>query len=152
MDAGASKAQRANVIGERIVVAVFLCITIVLFGLSWPVVKIAVSSTGIPPLLLVCSRSGFAFFGLLVVALVRCRFPIPTCNDIPALFGVGVLQLTAFFLLCHIAIVSVPASHTAILSNATDTWVVPLSVLIGRSERMENGLPYYFPWVALRQL
>jgi drug/metabolite transporter (DMT)-like permease len=134
VDAGVLKARRANIGGERISVAALLCVAIVLFGLSWPVVKIALSSTEISPLLLACSRSGFAFFGLLVVALLRGRFPVPARSDIPALFGVGVLQLTAFFLLCHIAIKSVPASHTAILSNAAIIWVVPLSALIGRSE------------------
>ena len=140
VDAGVRKAQTADVVGERISVAALLCVAIVLFGLSWPVVKIALSSTSIPPLLLACSRSGFAFFGLLVVTLLRGRFPIITRNDIPALFGVGVLQLTAFFLFCHIAIKSVPASHTAILSNAAIIWVVPLSALIGRSEHQGKWL------------
>ena len=119
---------------ERMSIAALLCAAIVLFGLSWPVVKIALSSTGIPPLLLACSRSGFAFLSLLVVVLMRGRCSVPTRDDIPALLGIGVLQLTGFFLLCHIAIKSVPASHTAILSNAAVIWVVPLSALIGRSE------------------
>ncbi|RZI72456.1 MAG: DMT family transporter [Pseudomonas sp.] len=134
MDLRGLKDREGNRSREPILIAALLCSAIVLFGLSWPVVKIALSSTGIPPLLLVCSRSGFAFLTLLVVALLRRRFSVPTRDDIPALFGIGILQLTGFFLLCHIAIKSVPASHTAILSNAAIIWVVPLSALMGRSE------------------
>lgn len=134
MDLRGLKDREGNRSREPILIAALLGSAIVLFGLSWPVVKIALSSTGIPPLLLVCSRSGFAFLTLLVVALLRRRFSVPTRDDIPALFGIGVLQLTGFFLLCHIAIKSVPASHTAILSNAAIIWVVPLSALMGRSE------------------
>jgi drug/metabolite transporter (DMT)-like permease len=135
MDLRGLKDREGSRSREPILIAALLCSAIVLFGLSWPVVKTALSSTGIPPLLLVCSRSGFAFLTLLVVALLRRRFSVPTWDDIPALFGVGVLQLTGFFLLCHIAIKSVPASHTAILSNAAIIWVVPLSALMGRLER-----------------
>lgn len=134
MDLRGLKDREGNRSREPILIAALLGSAIVLFGLSWPVVKIALSSTGIPPLLLVSSRSGFAFLTLLVVALLRRRFSVPTRDDIPALFGIGVLQLTGFFLLCHIAIKSVPASHTAILSNAAIIWVVPLSALMGRSE------------------
>ena len=119
---------------EQSSIVALLGSAIVLFGLSWPVVKIALSSTGISPLLLACSRSGLAFLALLALAILRGRLAVPSREDMPALFGVGVLQLTGFFLLCHIAIKSVPASHTAILSNAAIIWVVPLSALIGRSE------------------
>ena len=120
---------------QQIWIAMLLSVAIVLFGLSWPIVKIALSSTGISPLLLVCSRSGFAFLALMFVSILRRQFSIPTRDDMPVLFGVGVLQLTGFFLLCHVAIKSVPASHTAILSNAAIIWVVPLSAIMGRLER-----------------
>ena len=133
VEAGAQGARGDIVAGRNSVVAL-LGVAIVLFGLSWPVVKIALTSTDIPPLLLACSRSGFAAIALLAVALLRGRLSVPSRDDLPALFGVGVLQLTVFFLLCHLAIKSVPASHTAILSNAAIIWVVPLSALIGRPE------------------
>lgn len=134
VDLNGLKDQEGRKSHESILIAALLCGAIVLFGLSWPVVKIALSSTGTPPLLLVCSRSGFAFLTLLAVAILRRQFSVPARADIPALFGIGVLQLTGFFLLCHIAIKSVPASHTAILSNAAIIWVVPLSAIMGRLE------------------
>jgi drug/metabolite transporter (DMT)-like permease len=53
-------------------------------------------------------------------------------RDLPALLSLGLLQLAAFFALAHAAVAWVPAGRTAILSNATLIWAVPLSLLVLR--------------------
>jgi len=48
----------------------------------------------------------------------------------PALLGLGLLQLAGFFTLAHEAVAWVPAGRTAVLSNATLVWTVPITLLI----------------------
>ncbi|NOG70518.1 DMT family transporter [Roseicella sp. DB1501] len=105
---------------------------ILLFGASWPVVKLAMVTTSASPLWLAAVRSCLACVTLIIFRggrLVR-----PSRQDMPALLAVGVLQLTIFFLLCHLSLRFVPAGQTAILSNAALIWVVPLAALLRQKE------------------
>jgi len=103
--------------------------SVTLLSSAWPVAKRAIN-LGAAPLWFATGRAGLsalAAFALLA-ALRRLRWP--TRADVPALLGVGVLQLTAFFAFAHAAVALVPAGRTAILSNVTTIWIVPLSVLV----------------------
>ncbi|WP_165839011.1 DMT family transporter [Roseicella frigidaeris] len=111
---------------------VLLLAAILLFGASWPAVKIALITTSASPFWLAAVRSCLACLTLLI--LRGGRLVRPAAADAPALLAIGVLQLTAFFLCCHLAVRSVPAGQTAILSNAALIWVVPLTALFGQKE------------------
>ncbi|MGC8522929.1 MAG: DMT family transporter [Acidibrevibacterium sp.] len=102
---------------------------VVLLGGAWPVTKVAINA-GAAPLWFGLGRaalSGLAAF-VLLGALGRLRWPLRA--DLPALLAVGVLQIAGFFALAHAAIAYVPAGRTAILSNTTTIFVVPLSLLV----------------------
>ena len=103
---------------------------IVLFGAAWPVTKLAVQH-GAGPAWFALGRAGFS--GLITFAAVSAsgRLRVPARADLVPLLAVGFLQLAGFFALSHLAVALVPAGRTAVLSNATGVWIVPLSLLVG---------------------
>jgi drug/metabolite transporter (DMT)-like permease len=105
----------------------YLAVSVLLFGGIWPVTKHAFAHA--TPLWFALNRAGLAALvsALLLAALGRLRPPGPA--DLPAVAAIGLLQLGSFFALTHLALDFVPAGRTAILSNVTVFWLVPLSVL-----------------------
>jgi drug/metabolite transporter (DMT)-like permease len=77
-----------------------------------------------------------------LLALLGClgRLRWPSRRDLPSLLAIGVLQLSGFFALCHLAVSLVPAGRTAILSNAAIVWVVPFTALIGEAVPRQRWL------------
>lgn len=106
----------------------YLAVSVFLFGGIWPVTKHAFAHA--TPLWFALNRAGLAALvsALLLAALGRLR--PPGRADLPAVAAIGLLQLGAFFALTHLALDFVPAGRTAILSNVTVFWLVPLSVLV----------------------
>ena len=104
-----------------------LAVSVLLFGGIWPVTKHAFAHA--TPLWFALNRAGLAALvsALLLAALGRLR--TPRRADLPAVLAIGLLQLGGFFALTHLALGFVPAGRTAILSNVTVFWLVPLSVL-----------------------
>lgn len=102
-------------------------VAVVLFGLAWPVTKDALADAA--PLRFALGRVLLAGIGsaLVLAALRRLRLPRP--KDWPVVIGIGVLQLGGFFALSHVALFFVSAGRTAVLSNVTLVWVIPLSML-----------------------
>lgn len=108
-----------------------LAVLVVLFGASWPVARLALLTGEATPAWLAASRSGLACGTLVLLLGVTGRLRWPGRADVPALLAIGVLQLSAFFALCHFAVALVPAGRTAILSNAAIIWIVPFTALLG---------------------
>jgi len=101
---------------------------VVLLGASWPITRFALLQ-GAGPAWFALGRAGFsAAVAFVVLALLR-RLRLPTRRDMPALFAIGLLQLAGFFAFAHAAVAWVPAGRTAILSNCTIIFTVPLSLL-----------------------
>jgi O-acetylserine/cysteine efflux transporter len=121
-------------------VGFLLPLAVLLFGASWPVVKVALATTEATPVWLAASRSGLACCVLVVLLGYRGELRPPQRADLPALFAVGVFQLSGFFALCHYAVQLVPAGHTAVLSNAAMIWIVPLAALMGQKEHCTRWL------------
>jgi len=101
---------------------------IVLFGAAWPITKVAIVA-GAGPAWFALGRAGLSSVGSAVLLLALGRMRRPGRADLPALLAVGVFQLAGFFALGHLAVALVPAGTTAVLSNATTVWIVPLSLL-----------------------
>lgn len=102
---------------------------ILLFGASWPITKIAVAD-GAGPAWFALGRAGLSGLGATTLLLATGRLRRPGRADLPALLAVGIFQLAGFFGLAHLAVALVPAGTTAVLSNATTLWIVPLSLLV----------------------
>lgn len=103
-----------------------LMVAVLLFGLSWPVSKDALNDA--TPLWFAVTRGvgGALVVGLLMLWLGRLR--LPGRRDWPTVLSLAVFQLGGFFALTHLALALVPAGRTAVLSNVTAIWLIPLSV------------------------
>ena len=102
---------------------------VVLLGGSWPVTRYALLQ-GAGPAWFALGRAGLSALAATAVLTLLGRMRWPGRRDLPALLSLGLLQLAGFFALAHAAVAWVPAGRTAILSNATLIWTVPLSLLV----------------------
>lgn len=93
--------------------------------------KIALAH-GAAPSWFALGRAALSGLGAAAALAVLGRLRVPGRGDVPALLALGLLQLAGFFALSHAAVALVPAGRTAVLSNATTVWIVPLSVLLLR--------------------
>ncbi len=101
---------------------------VVLLGASWPITRYALLQ-GAAPSWFALGRAGLSAAVATLGLAVLGRLRLPRRRDAPALLALGLLQLAGFFALAHAAVAWVPAGRTAILSNATIIFTVPLSLL-----------------------
>jgi drug/metabolite transporter (DMT)-like permease len=105
-----------------------LAAVVVLFGLTWPVIKIGLSAS--TPIWLAAGRvslSAISAFALLA-AMRRLRWP--SRADWPIVLSVGAFQLSLFFALSNLGVQSVPPGRSGVLAYTTMLWIVPLSLLV----------------------
>jgi drug/metabolite transporter (DMT)-like permease len=106
-----------------------LALNIVLFGLSWPIIKIGLEAAS--PLWFASARATLsATVALVLLALLR-RLKWPPRADWPIILSVGALQLACFFAFSNLGMQSLPAGRSSVLAYTASLWVVPLSLLIG---------------------
>lgn len=106
-----------------------LGLAVVLFGLTWPVMKIGLMA-GTPIWLAAGRATTSAFMAFLLLAVLR-RLRLPPREDWPVILSVGTLQLSAFFALANLGVQSVPPGRSGVLAYTTMLWMVPLSLLVG---------------------
>lgn len=104
---------------------------VVLLGASWPITRLALLD-GAPPPWFALGRAGLSGLVAVVVVAASKGLRRPVRADLPALLALGLLQLAGFFALAHAAVAWVPAGRTAVLSNATLVWTVPIALLLTR--------------------
>ena len=102
---------------------------VLLLGASWPLTRFALLG-GAAPFWFALGRAGLSATVATALLAALGRLRRPARRDMPALLALGLLQLAGFFALAHSAVAWVPAGRTAILSNATLVWTVPLSLLV----------------------
>ena len=106
-----------------------LVLAVVLLGAAWPVTKVALLD-GATPAWFAFGRAALSM-GVTAIALAATRgIRLPRRVDLPSLLALGLLQLAAFFALAHAAVAWVPAGRTAILSNATLVWTIPIALIL----------------------
>ncbi|WP_191085899.1 DMT family transporter [Roseococcus microcysteis] len=103
-----------------------LLVAVVLFGGVWPITKHALSDS--TPLWFGFWRAALAAVTTAAVMAALGRLRLPARRDWPAVLALGSLQIGAFFAFTHVAVGMIPSGRTAILSNVTIFWLVPLSV------------------------
>jgi drug/metabolite transporter (DMT)-like permease len=106
-----------------------LMLAIVLFGLTWPVMKIGLEAGS--PVWLAAGRATLSATTAFLMLALLGRLKWPPRGEWPVIFSVGVLQLTAFFALANLGVQSVPAGRSGVLAYTTMLWMVPLSLLVG---------------------
>lgn len=102
---------------------------VLLLGIGWPVSRFAVAA-GAAPSWLACGRTALSALATALVLVVLGRLRPPGRADLPAILALGLLQIAAYFTLSYAALAWLPAGRTALLSNATTLWVVPLSLVV----------------------
>ena len=108
-----------------------LGLNIVLFGLSWPMIKIGLQ--GGSPLWFAAARATLsATVAFILLALIG-RLKLPPRADWPIVLSVGALQLACFFAFSNLGMQSLPAGRSSVLAYTASLWVVPLSLLIGET-------------------
>ena len=103
--------------------------TIVLFGLTWPVMKIGLMAG--TPLWLAAARATLSALSAFVLLALLGRLRWPPRGEWPVILSVGALQLSSFFALANLGVQSVPAGRSGVLAYTTMLWMVPLSLLVG---------------------
>ncbi|MBU6498716.1 MAG: DMT family transporter [Rhodospirillales bacterium] len=105
--------------------------SVVLLSSAWPITKAAID-TGAVPLWFAVGRAAFSGVTAFIVLGLMGRLKRPRRADLPALLAVGLLQLAGFFAFAHEAVSWIAAGRTAILSNVTTIFIVPLSLVVLR--------------------
>src|SRR5258708_281777 len=106
-----------------------LAAAIVLFGLTWPVMKIGLLAG--TPVWLAAGRATMSALTAFAVMAALGRLSLPHREDWPVILSVGGLQLTCFFALANLGVQSLPAGRSVVLAYTTMLWMVPLSFLAG---------------------
>lgn len=108
-----------------------LAAAVVLLGSTWPVTKVALLD-GAASSWFAFGRAGLACAVAAVAVGAMGGLRLPRRVDMPALLALGLLQIAGFFAFAHAAVAWIPAGRTAILSNATLVWTVPIALLVTR--------------------
>lgn len=117
----------------------FLLIALVVtWALSWPVVKIGVSSS--PPLWYAAYRYTFAALCALAFVALRGGLELPTRRDLPFIFISGGLQMAAYAALTSFALTLLPSGRAVVVAYSTPVWVVPLSAWRLREQPTRRAL------------
>ena len=106
-----------------------LVATIVLFGLSWPVIRISLGAG--TPIWLAAARATLSATAAFVLVAALKRLAWPGRADWPIILSVGGLQLTCFFAFANLGVQSVPPGRSGVLAYTTMLWMVPMSWMVG---------------------
>ncbi len=106
-----------------------LAASVVLFGLSWPAIKIGLSAS--TPVWLAAGRATLSAVSAFALLAALGRLAWPGRADWPIVLSVGAFQLTFFFALSNLGVQSVPPGRSGVLAYTTMLWMVPLSLLVG---------------------
>jgi drug/metabolite transporter (DMT)-like permease len=106
-----------------------LVATVVLFGLSWPIIKIGLTAS--TPVWLAAGRATCSALSAFVLLAALGRLKWPGHADWPIVLSVGAFQLSFFFALSNLGVQNVPAGRSGVLAYSTMLWLVPLSLLLG---------------------
>lgn len=106
-----------------------LAATIVLFGLTWPMMKVGLEAGS--PVWLAAGRATLSAATAFSLMALLGRLSLPCREDWPVILSVGALQLTSFFALANLGVQSLPAGRSGVLAYTTMIWMVPLSLMVG---------------------
>jgi len=103
-----------------------LVFLVVIWGASWPVIKVGVTS--VPPIWFACLRYVVGMVCLVAVAALRGELTLPSLSDWKLVVVSGVLQMAMYSALTAVALTQLPPGRSSVLAFSTPLWVVPLSV------------------------
>ncbi len=102
-----------------------LLVLVLVWAVSWPIVKIGVSST--PPLWYAAYRYLLAVPLMFLYVFLRGQLRFPPTADWPIVLASGGLQMAAYSALTSVALTMLPPGRASVLAFSTPLWVVPLT-------------------------
>lgn len=101
---------------------------VLLWGVNWPVMKVAV--VDIPPFWFVGFRLGLGALSLFLLLVATGRLALPKRADLPVIATVGLVQMGFCLATINLALLYVPAGRSAVLAYTTPLWVAPAAALV----------------------
>lgn len=105
-----------------------LASVVVLWGVNWPIMKIA--TTVITPLWFVFTRLALGCLCLFGIVAATGRLVIPKREDWSIVFSVGWLQMALYMGLVNIGLTHTEAGRAALIAYSMPIWVVPCAFLL----------------------
>ena len=115
-----------------------LVLLVLIWGASWPVVKVGVSA--MPPVWFACLRYVVATVCGFFVVAVRGELRRPSAADWWLVMVSGVLQMAAYSALTAVALTRLPPGRASVLAFSTPLWVAPLSAMWLKERLTWRGL------------
>ena len=115
-----------------------LALLIVVWAVSWPVVKIGVAS--VPPVWFACLRYAIAAGCLFAVLAARGRLAWPPRQDLRLVAVSALMQMAAYSALTGAALTELPPGRASILAFSTPIWVTPLAAWWARERPSRAAL------------
>jgi len=100
-----------------------LILVVIIWSANWPIMKIGLRS--IDPAWFTVARLLIAFISISILLIFMGRFKLPHKQDLPVVFGAGVLLFAVFVVCVHDGLAHVNAGRAALLSYTTPLWVAP---------------------------
>lgn len=107
---------------SRAATFIWLCVMVLLWGISWPITKLALNE--VAPIWLAAFRFGSAAICLFVFVALRGKLRFPPRTDWPIVLSIGLLQMTVFTGLGMVAMTHVDTSRATLLAYTTPLWGV----------------------------
>lgn len=102
-------------------------VVILAWGFNWTVTKMLVQS--VTPLWMAAIRSAIALVVLLVLMLATRDLRLPKRGDLPVVFNIALLHMTAYAALMATGLQTVAAGRSIVLGFTTPLWVIPGAML-----------------------
>jgi drug/metabolite transporter (DMT)-like permease len=105
-----------------------LAVCLPVWGINWPLMKIAVGA--IPPVWFACTRMASTCAFLFIVLGLLGKLRVPGRQDLPAILSVGVIMMGIYPALTMTGLVHAGAGRASLLSFITPLWVTPAAILL----------------------
>ena len=107
--------------------AAFLLLTVLGWGLGWPLNKVILESMS--PYWFAALRSGLAALFLVLWMLPRRQLVLPPRSDLPVVFGIALLHMVGFAVFAAIGLAMVQVGRSMVLAYTSPLWVIPGAAL-----------------------
>jgi len=127
---------------------VLLGVVVLIWGTTWPVNKAVLHY--LSPIWSTAIRSCIGTLVLVVLCLARGRLVLPQRGDLPVVFSVGLLHMTAYSILGNVGMQHVAAGRSVVLAYTTPMWVAPCARLfLGEAFTLRRAIGTVFGLLGL---
>lgn len=124
---------------HRLVTLGLFVTTIVVWGFTWPTLKVAMRH--IEPMWFGAVRFFIGALALFAIQAVTTGIRLPTRDDMPVVLVIGIVQIGLYIMLMHYGVHLVGPGRSALLVYTTPIWTIPMAaILLGERISVYNWL------------